>query len=231
MERQTGQHLQKKCKDSRGSVKAAAIFVNGLYPKTKLGFYKKLCRGKYKIAANGGYKFFELSKMTPDLIIGDFDSLNKTSLAKLGKRTKVISHPVKKDKADSELALEYCLRQKFKRIDIVMPQLGEPDHFMGLISLLANPKVKTVKVRIINHMFEIELVANERITYSGCAGELLSVKAVCEPIKLTCTGTEYDTKDLIVQPWETRALRNRIRLSNATVAIKGRALVFHYWAK
>ena len=212
-------------------MKAAAIFVHGRYPKTKLGSYKNLCRGKYKIAANGGHKFFELSKITPDLIIGDFDSLSKRSRAKLDNRTKVISHPVKKDKADSELALEYCFRQKFNQIDIIMPQIGQPDHFMGLISLLANPKVKTTKVRIVNHEFEIKLLTNEKQSFTDRAGELLSVKAVCKPIKLTCTGTEYDTKDLIVQPWETRALRNKIRLSRATVEIKGRALVFHYWAK
>lgn len=212
-------------------MKAAVIFVHGRYSKTKLGFYEKLCRGKYKIAADGGHKFFELSKIVPDLVIGDFDSLNKKSLAGLSKRTKVISYPVRKDKTDSELAVEYCLKQKFSSIDIVMPQLGQPDHFMGLISLLANPKAKRAKVRLVNHKFEIKLVINEKLRFNGCAGDLFSIKAVCEPIKLTCLGTEYDAKNLIVQPWESTALRNRIRLSKATVAITGRALVFHYWGK
>ncbi len=212
-------------------MKAAVIFVHGRYPKAKLGFYKKLCRGKYKIAANGGYKFFELSKIAPDLIIGDFDSLNKKSLAGLSKRTKVISHPVQKDKTDSELAIEFCIKQKINIIDIAMPQVGQPDHFMGLISLLANPKIRNAKVRLVNHKFEIKLVTNQKLRFNGCAGDLFSVKAVCEPIKLTCIGTQYDTKDLTVQPWETRALRNRIRLNKATVAITGSALVFHYWGK
>lgn len=212
-------------------MKSAIIFVHGRYPKTKLGFYKKLCRGKYKIAADGGYKFFELSKTVPDLVIGDFDSLNKKHLAALSKRTKVISHPVEKDKTDSELAFEYCLKQKFSSIDIVMPQVGQPDHFMGLISLLANPKNRKTKVRIVNHEFEIKLAANQTLNFNGCAGDLFSVKPVCKPIKLTCTGTKYDVKNLTVQPWESKALRNRIRLNRATVAITGRALVFHYWGK
>ena len=212
-------------------MKSAVIFVHGRYPKTKLGFYKKLCRGKYKIAANGGYKFFELSKITPDLVIGDFDSLNRKSLANLVKRTKVISHPVQKDKTDSELAIEFCLKQKFNIIDIAMPQVRQPDHFMGLISLLANPEVRKARVRIVNHEFEIKLLTNEKLTFNNCRGDLFSVKAVCEPIKLCCTGTLYDAKDLTVQPWETTSLRNRIRLSKATVAITGRALLFHYWGK
>ena len=212
-------------------MKAAVIFVHGRYPKTKLGFYKKLCRGRYKIAANGGHKFFELSKITPDLVIGDFDSLNKKHLANLSKRTIIISHPVQKDKTDSELAIEYCLKQKFSSIDIVMPQVGQLDHFMGLISLLANPRIRKAKVRIVNHKLEIKLVTSDKLSFNDCAGDLLSVKAVCKPIKLTCTGTEYDTKNLIVQPWESKALRNRIRLNRATVAITGRALVFHYWGK
>ena len=212
-------------------MKSAVIFVYGRYVKTKLGFYKKLCRGKYKIAANGGYKFFELSRITPDLVIGDFDSLNKKRLAGLSKLTKVISHPVQKDKTDSELALEFCLKQKFNIIDIAMPQVGQPDHFMGLISLLANPKIRNAKVRLVNHELEIKLVTNQKLRFNGCAGDLFSVKAVCQPIKLTYTGTQYDAKDLTVQPWESKALRNRIRLNKATVEIKGRALVFHYRAK
>ena len=212
-------------------MKSAVIFVHGRYSKAKLDFYKKLCSEKYKVAANGGYKFFELSKIAPDLVIGDFDSLHKKSLAKLSKRTRVISHAVQKDKTDSELALEFCLKQKFNLIDIAMPQLGQPDHFMGLISLLANPKIRKAKVRIVNHEFEIKLLANEKLSFNNCAGNLFSVKAVCEPVKLTCTGTEYDAKDLTVQPWETTALRNRIRLSKATVAIRGRALLFHYWGQ
>ena len=212
-------------------MKAAVIFVHGRYPKTKLGFYKKLCRGKYKIAANGGHKFFALSNIIPDLVIGDFDSLSKKRRTNLSKRTQVISHPVKKDKTDSELALEFCLKQKFSSIDIVMPQVGQPDHFMGLISLLANPKIRNAKVRIVNHKFEIKLVTNQKLVFNGCIGDLFSVKAVCKPIKLTCTGTEYDVKSLTVQPWESKALRNRIRRNRATVAITGRALVFHYWGK
>ena len=212
-------------------MKAAIIFVHGRYPKTKLGFYKNLCRGKFKIAANGGYKFFELSKTVPDLVIGDFDSLNKKHLANLSKRTKVISHPVEKDKTDSELALEFCLKQKFNIIDIAMPQVGQPDHFMGLISLLANPKLRNAKVRLLNHELEIKLLTNQKLKFNGRIGDLFSIKAVCKPIKLTCTGTEYDVKSLTVQPWESKALRNRIRLNRATVAITGRALVFHYWAK
>jgi len=212
-------------------MKSAVIFVHGRYPKTKLGFYKNLCRGKYKIAANGGYKFFELSKITPDLVIGDFDSLNKKSTAALSKRTNVFSHPVQKDKTDSELAFEYCLKQKFSSIDIVMPQVGQPDHFMGLISILANPEIRKAKVRIVNHEFEIKLLTNQKLIFNGCVGELISIKAVCQPIKLTCTGMEYNAKELAVQPWESKALRNRIRLNRATVAFTGRALVFHYWAK
>ena len=212
-------------------MKSAIIFVHGRYPKTKLGFYKKLCRGKYKIAANGGHRFFELSKTVPDLVIGDFDSLNKKHLANLSKRTKVISHPVQKNKTDSELAFEYCLKQKFSSIDIVMPQVGQPDHFMGLISLLANPEIRKVKVRIVNHKCEIKLITNQKLRFNGCIGDLFSVKAVCKPIKLTCTGTEYAVKNLTVQPWESKTLRNRICLNQATVAITGRALVFHYWGK
>lgn len=208
-------------------MKSAVVVTHSRYPKTKLSFYRKLCRGKFKIAVDGGYIFFKQAKMKPDLIIGDFDSLKRSSV----KNIKTLAYPIHKDHTDTELAIRYCIEKRFNAIDIVMPAIGEPDHFMGLISILANPSVRKRQIRIINHKYEIRLLENEKIILNNGIGQKFSIKAVCKPIKLNCSGTKYPAKDLNIQPWQSTGLRNYITDKKARIEVKGRALFFRYHAQ
>jgi thiamine pyrophosphokinase len=211
-------------------MKSAAIFIHSRYPKAQLGFYRKLCQGKFKIAADGGYNFFKAAGIKPDIIIGDFDSLNKTSV----KNIRMLEFPRRKNQTDTELALQYCIEDRYRTIDIVMPITGEPDHFMGLISLLQTPefgwqKKFKVAVRIVNHDCEMFLLVNRDMTFIDCRNEKLSVLPYGGPIRLTCLGMEYPAEDLLIKPWQTRGMRNLIRRHSARIAVKGTALVVHYW--
>lgn len=213
-------------------MKAAVVFVHSRYPKTKLNFYKKLCQGKFQIAVDGGYSFFKQAKIKPDIIIGDFDSLKKESV----KGISCLIYPEHKDQTDTELAVRYCIEQKFSAIDIVMPTVGEPDHFLGLISLLMIPEISRQKkyklsVRIVSHESELMLLVERDITFTDCKNELLSVLPYGGPIELTCTGFEYPAEDLLINPWQTSGMRNVIRSNSAKISIKGTALVIHYWKK
>jgi thiamine pyrophosphokinase len=213
-------------------MKSAAIFVHSRYPKAKLNFYKKLCQGKFKIAVDGGYSFFKQAKIKPDIIIGDFDSLKKESV----KGISCLVYPGHKDQTDTELAVRYCIEQKFSTIDIVMPTVGEPDHFLGLVTMLLLPVISRQKkyklsVRIINHECEIMLLVERDITFTDCKNELLSVLPYGGPIELTCTGLEYPAEGLLINPWQTTGMRNVICSNSAKIWIKGTALVVHYWKK
>ncbi len=213
-------------------MKSAAVFIHSRYPKSHLSFYKKLCNGKYKIAVDGGYNFFKQARIKPDIIIGDFDSLNKETV----KGVNVLSFPTRKDATDSELAIQYCLEQGFRIIDIVMPTAGEPDHFLGLVTLLLIPELSwqkkfKVAARIVNHECEIMLLIDRDITFVDCKNELLSILPYGGPIKLTCLGMEYPAEDLLIKPWQTKGMRNIIRTNKAKILVKGTALVFHYWKK
>jgi thiamine pyrophosphokinase len=60
------------------------------------------------IAADGGAKYFFDIGLTPQVIIGDMDSIDSdTWKSKSG--IEYIRHPADKDKSDAELAVEYAL--------------------------------------------------------------------------------------------------------------------------
>jgi len=213
-------------------IKPAAIFVHSRYPKSQLKFYKKLCQGKYKVAVDGGYNFFRLAKIEPDIIIGDFDSLNRSS----AKRIKSLSFPKQKDFTDTELAVKHCIELRFNVIDIVVPAIGEPDHFLGLVALLQIPELSwqkkyKVAARIINHKCEIMLLINRDITFADCNGEMISIIPFGAPVKLNIMGMDYPAEDLLIKPWQTKGMRNIIRSKNSRIAVKGSAIVVHYWNK
>ncbi|UCG62150.1 MAG: hypothetical protein JSV52_02370 [Candidatus Zixiibacteriota bacterium] len=138
-------------------MKKCILFVHGTYGKSDLPFYKKLCRSKFKIAVDGGYAFFKKAGIIPDLVIGDMDSV--FSLQDMPSKTSVLTFPARKDKTDSQLAVEYCIEQGVRTIDLVMPSVNQPDHYMANLLL---PTLKSVsswvkaggRFKVINKAYE-----------------------------------------------------------------------------
>jgi thiamine pyrophosphokinase len=205
------------------------IFVHGVYKAEHLTFYRKLCRSRIKIAVNGGLRFFLKANVVPDLLIGDLDSLQRIP-KDLPRCTKVITFPSRKDKTDLQLALEYCLNEKAKSIDIVIPILGGPDHFLGnvmLVNLVDKLKhTRTYpKIRFVNIRYEIVFVQDNSETFDNCQDDIVSVIPLSRRIVLTCRGTEYNVQNVAIRFGDTRSLRNRIVSRKAIFDIKGKALV------
>lgn len=212
-------------------MKQFVLFLKGAYRRKDLAFYRKLCRGRFKIAVDGGHRFFKLSGLVPDLLIGDFDSIGSVP-RKLPRRTAVIRYPVDKDKTDTHLALDYCIIHGATRIDIVMPSLGEPDHFLGGVMLQRlfgrmGKKDRAVRSRIVNPSYEIFYLNDESIGINGRRGEVVSVIPLSTSILLSTQGLDFTANNLKIAVGDSRPLRNRIAARRATVAVKGEALVVH----
>jgi thiamine pyrophosphokinase len=126
--------------------------------------------------------------------------------------------------------------KRFRIIDIVVPIIGEPDHFLGILSLLSIPELSWMKnykvaTRVVNHEYEIMLITNREITFADCKSELVSILPYDGPIKLSCRGMLYPAEDLLIKPWQGRGLRNVFISDNSTIRVKGSALLIHYWNK
>lgn len=212
-------------------MKEFVLFLKGSYRRNDLAFYRKLCRGHFKIAVDGGYSFFKLSGIVPDLLIGDFDSIGSFP-RNLPDSTEVLRYPADKDKTDAHLALDYCIARGAARIDIVMPSVGEPDHFLGGAMLLRSSGRKgkgkeEVRLRVVNPSFEIFCLKDDSVRINGCRGEIVSVIPLSTSIRLSTQGLEFTADNLKISAGDSRPLRNRIVARRATVALNGEALVVH----
>lgn len=211
------------------------LFLQGPYYIRHLDFYRKLCRSRRKVAVDGGFRFFKKSGLVPDLLIGDLDSL-KGVTNMLSRRTEVVTFPQKKNKIDSQLAIEHCIEQKARRIDIVVPAVGEVDHFMGNLMLLSrtgklDTRKKPASVRIINIRYEAIPVDNGAVTFRSCVGDVISVIPISRAIRLTCSGTEYRAKTLRIERGHSVGMRNCIASRRAVFRIEGKAVIIRNFSR
>ncbi|MCL2299564.1 MAG: thiamine diphosphokinase [Firmicutes bacterium] len=88
--------------------------------------------GDFLIAADGGLRHLARRGLTPDLLVGDLDSLDE---APRGVPCKVF--PRAKDATDLSLALDEAIERGFAHIIVTGAWGGRPDHAVGNLQLLA----------------------------------------------------------------------------------------------
>ncbi len=211
-------------------MKDCVLFLHGRYSAKHFSFYRSLCIGRFKVAVDGGYRFFARSGLVPDLLIGDFDSLKRIP-KDISPKTEVLTYPVDKDMTDTHLALEYCLEHRAKRIDIVQPSIGEPDHFTANLMLLTlaeryKRRGYAPKVRLLNSDGEIRYINSGTEVFERAVGNMVSVIPLSKSVEMTCTGTAFDVCRRRILRGQTLASRNRIVLKRAIFRLKGEGLIF-----
>lgn len=203
------------------------LFLTGPYSEKSISFYKRESRGKTKVAVDGGYKFFYNSKTRPDILIGDMDSIKIADISS-HKNTKIFKYPVKKNKTDLELALDFALENKATEITVVFPAVGEIDHFIGALfsaSLYKKINYKQTKVSIINPKYTIYVVENYKLSLKKTNGVSISVLPLIRNIELTTIGMSFDASKMKIEQGQTKGMRNKIEKLKAEIKIAGKALV------
>lgn len=104
--------------------KKAFILLNGLKPKV----FPDLSKYDFSCAIDGAYNHFKENNIVPDLVTGDFDSINKVP-----KDVEVINTP-DQNFTDFEKALQIIKDRGFTSIDIYGGSGKEHDHFLGNLS-------------------------------------------------------------------------------------------------
>lgn len=212
-------------------MKRFVLFLPETYRKAHLEFYRRLCHKARLVAVDGGCRFFVAAGMTPDVIIGDLDSVSSIP-SQFHEKSQLLIYPEDKNKTDLQLALEYCVKERARAVDIISPGVGEVDHFLSNIMLLGLfDKLSGVptrpKIRIVSADYEILWVHDSRRPFSDCVGDRLSVIPMSAAIKLTCRGMEFTADRVHIVRGHSHGLRNQITARRASVEIEGKALVVH----
>ncbi len=149
-------------------MKKAFVFLNGNAPPDELILLAKTA--DFTVCADGAYRYIE-GKITPDLLVGDYDSLGYFPSSSAAKE--ILSFPVEKDCTDGSLAVKAAAQKGAKELIILGALGGRADHFYANLSLLYLAKTLGVSAEILDDNCrilllngEIKLLVKEKSTVS-----------------------------------------------------------------
>ena len=207
-------------------VKRVVIIANG--DLNNHDFYCRLLReDDYLICVNGGTGHALAMGLSPDLIIGDLDSLaSKDSEKIVALKPRLIRHPQAKDKSDLELAIDQAVDMKPAEILLIGILGGDrADHAFANLLLLCIPHRSGIPARIVDERHEIMVIGNEAVI-EGKPGDYLSLFSLAaETGGVETAGLKFPLKNENLCFSSTRGLSNELILSRATVKIKSGLLL------
>jgi len=152
----------------------AVIFANGDFPDPAA--HRHLIRSDdLVIAADGGAHHARAAGITPQVVVGDLDSLEPGLRAELvAAGARFIQHPAAKDETDLELALLYAVEQGAEEVVVLGALGGRIDQTVANILLLAHPALTGVRVLVVEGDQTIFLIRDEA-TVEGRPGDTVSL--------------------------------------------------------
>jgi thiamine pyrophosphokinase len=101
------------------------------------------------VAADGGANWLVSQGRTPDVLIGDMDSIAPQVLRALEARhCQLLRHARDKDETDTELALMHAAKLGARRITLLGALGGRADHALANVLLLAIPQLAGIEATI-----------------------------------------------------------------------------------
>jgi len=211
-------------------VSAAIVFAAApLSPTPRLQARLAAVSGAFVIAADGGATTALAFGLTPDLVIGDLDSIDDATLARVA-HLPIDRHPRDKDATDGQLAIERALDRHPTHL-YLLGFLGGPrlDQLLANILLLTRLAIPTT---VLDERNEARVLrAGEVHTWSPEPTETVSLL----PLSGNVTGVQTlglrwklnaETLDL----GETRGVSNEPVATEASVSIaRGRLLVTRHF--
>ena len=129
----------------------AVILANGEYPTHVLPL-KILEEAKFVVCCDGAANEYILRGHTPDIIIGDGDSLSPENKTRF---SDIIHHIADQETNDQTKAVHFLQEKGYQRIAIVGATGKREDHTLGNISLLLDYMKSGMEVRTVTGLRSI----------------------------------------------------------------------------
>ncbi len=176
------------------------------------------------IGADGGVKAIEKIGITPDYIIGDFDSLKYTP-----KGENVIALPCEKDITDTRACISKGLELGFKRFRIYGGTGGREEHTLANIQSLAWLTKMGCRGEIIDKDKVITAISKGKIEFEKGRGGFVSVFSHTNKAKGVCEkGLKYTLSNATLTNREPLGVSNEFTGERAEISVKKGILIIIY---
>ena len=206
-----------------GGRKPSAVWFNDL---------RNLRRDCKIFCVDHGIDFCRVNDILPEMLIGDFDSADSSSIKwAMDNKIKIEHHPVDKDFTDTQLALKNLQETPENKFIIITGAFGgRLDHLYSTLFTCANSKIKNCltdeqeTVIFLNGGESIKLEFEE-IPF---ALSLLPLCATCDGVSID--GVHWKLKSASLNQGLPNAISNRIESNEVNIYIEeGKLAIYLYW--
>ncbi len=168
-----------------------AVFLDGEYEDAD--YYRRWAlAADLVVAADGGGRFLAAAGLVPDVLVGDFDSLDAAAVEELQRSgARIVRHPVRKDQTDGELAAGEALRAGAGEL-VLAGALGALDHVLGHLALLGRVETSGTPARVVSPIMTVRvLVAPADVRLDAAEATRVSLAALGGDAVVTLSGLDY----------------------------------------
>lgn len=115
------------------------------------------------IAADGGYAPLHQMDLTPQLLLGDFDSLPGGLPESLPEETQVIRVPVEKDDTDTGLALAHGWQLGYRTFRLYGCGGGRVDHLLANLQTMGCYAQRGADIRLVDSCYDMYALHNSTL--------------------------------------------------------------------
>lgn len=202
-------------------MKSCLIFSAGDYPDEFPNISFDYC-----IAADAGLKYAEHFGVSPDLILGDFDSLG---FVPEGKNVEACS-PIKDD-TDTALAVRQALCEDCDTIYIIGSLGGRLDHSIANIQLMNDLASRGTQCYLIGRDCIMTAASGEALCFARGFRGVISVFAMSDGVRnVTIKGLKYELTEAKLSPYLPLGVSNEFLDKSGQIEVKNGVLTI-FWEK
>jgi len=183
------------------------------------------------ICADGGARYIHALGLTPDLIVGDMDSLNgEMQRDFVMKGSRIMRYPEAKDETDSELALQMAFMMTPDEIRIYGALGARIDHTLANLTLLAAAADRGIETCLVDQWCKIFLI-RQKAVIEGEIGQTVSLFALGADVTgVTLEGFEYPLRNATITPTKPIGISNRLTAARGIISVgSGDLLAVRYF--
>lgn len=179
---------------------------------------------EYTIVADAGMEFFRRNGKKPDMIIGDFDSVNRETLDFFEAQPDIVwkeLNPIKDD-TDTESAIWQAISLGAENIVIMGGTGTRLDHVLGNISLLGIGLKEQVQIQLVDAHNRIRMINKSmRICKAEQFGAYISLLPYNGEVKhLYLKGFKYPLENFTLELFNSLGISNEIIEDEAEIVFE-----------
>lgn len=196
-------------------LKRAFVLLNGLEPAE----FPDLSKYDIVLAIDGAYNHFERKNIVPDLVTGDFDSINT-----IPSTVEVIKTP-NQNFTDFDKSLTILKDRGYHHIDVYGGSGKEHDHFLGNISTALQWK-NSLSISFFDDFGKYFFIENT-IKLTNVIGRNISLIPFPIALEIFTEGLLYPLKNKTLTFGKSIGTRNKAENNDVQISFKGGELLVY----